>query len=228
MNRLNYSDYAELYKNKILSYANTLLIEHHAKLYIVYLSIFIEWIFTKHHIEQGLSMQDIVDAGIEESMMKAIHSVKNEDIATSLLFCYVNSPFQLKFSMLEDAYKEVVELYKRFSIDNDIVKKEVLKNYDLKVFEERKRQIQRIFEKCPDQIVMEYLNKLNLGNNKKFCLSKKEIKIIKKSLIEKLDDLIVIDLKVDYEQYLQKQRDKELKEKVLSSVTIVQKEGVNV
>lgn len=206
MNLLTFEEYAGLYKNKVLGYANTLLIEYHVKLYITYLSVFIEWIFTKHHRDQGLSAQDIIDVGIEKSMMESIHSVTNEDIATSLLFCYVNNPFNLKYAMLEDAYKEVIELYKKYSIDNEVVKKEVLQNYDLKIFEERKKQIRRIFESCPDQIVMEYLNKINLGNSKKFCMSKKEIKIIKKTLVKKLNELMVFDLKEDYKIYLQRKQ----------------------
>lgn len=205
MSKITFNEYAELYKNKVLGYANTLLIEFHAKLYIVYLSIFIEWIFTKHFRYQGLSIQDIIDAGIEKSMMEAIYSVTNEDIATSLLFCYCNNPYNLKFAMLEDSYKKVIELYKLFSIDNEVVKNEVLKNYDLKIFEDRKKQIRRIFERCPDEIVMEHLNKINLGNNKKFCMSKKKIKIIKKFLITRLNELMVIDLKTDYRVYIKKE-----------------------
>jgi len=193
--RISYKSFEIMWKKKSRSYGHLLLITHHSKLLITYISICVEWIFTKHLVEQGLSMEDIIDLGIEDTMHKAMKSITNKDMITSLLYTYSNTPYTLDKTLKKDALDTAVKLFKTFSTDAEIVKQEILS-----IYENKKEQAERIFFRCPENVIMEYLNKLNY---KKFVVEHKDIKNIRKILLNKLDDLIVFDMKANHEAYLE-------------------------
>lgn len=217
MKELTYKEFIKRWKAKAKEHSNGSKILRDSRLLMTYTALFTEWIFIKHHIDAGISREDLNLIGTDEIMRKALKTIKNEDILLSLVYVGANDPFRHSFSLKKEAYQMATELYKNYSSDQDVVKGEILGIYEKDI----DKQINRICKKVPDHIFIQHLHDLNTL----LVLKIKDIKAVQVALTKKLDQMIVWDMKDNYKIYLDYIKKKKLEKATKKALKEVEKEA---